>query len=158
MIRSDDDLPYGVRYEVGCNRQWRTREVRLEYLGAHSVHVITDGEGHWFDMLAGRQHIPQLEGCLDIDIGVTPFTNSLPIMRLALAEGVSRKIRVAYVPLPSQIEGGRWLPWPANQRYTCLKMLALSRYEGMRRNFSADLPVDGHGLVCDYPGAFRRLA
>ena len=149
-------VPYGAHYRVRCDRDWRTREVRLAYAGSSSMHVETDGEGHWFDMRSGSAPIPELEGCCDIDIGVTPFTNTLPIKRLGLAEGASQKIRAAYVPLPSQIEGGELLPRPADQRYTCLEADRRYRYEGLFRGFTADLVVDEHGFVLDYPDTFRR--
>ena len=41
-----------------------------------------DGAGRW--QIDGRD-APDLDGCLDLDIQVTPFTNSLPIRRLDLA-------------------------------------------------------------------------
>jgi hypothetical protein len=31
------------------------------------------------------------------------------------------------------------------------------RYDGLFRDYSADLSVDADGLVVDYPEAFRRL-
>lgn len=157
VIGGRGDSPYGARYQVSCDTRWRTREVRLDYIGTHSMHVATDGDGHWFDMLAGQQPIPELDGCFDVDIGVTPLTNTLPIKRLGLSGGASKQIRAAYVPLPSQIKNQRLLPEPADQRYTCLEENQLYRYEGLFRSFSADLAVDAYGLVKDYPETFRRL-
>ena len=152
--------PYGAYYRVRCDREWRTREVQLAYVGGLDMHVMADGEGNWFDHGKGDdpagEPLPELAGCIDVDIGVTPATNMLPIGRLALAEGEARAIRAAYVPLPSQIEGNRLLPRPADQRYTCLVPAKRYRYEGLFRDFTAELAIDERGIVLDYPDTFRR--
>ena len=80
----------------------------------------------------------------------------LPIRRLALAEGASAEILAAYVPLPAEVTGP-FVPKPAPQRYTCLEQDRLYRYEGLFRGFSAELRVDAHGLVLDYPETFQRV-
>ena len=33
----------------------------------------------------------------------------------------------------------------------------LYRFESLSSGFRADIPVDGDGLVLDYPGVFRRV-
>ena len=49
------------------------------------------------------------------------------------------------------------------QRYTCLEVTHHSghyRYESLNNGvswYTAELPVDGDGLVIDYPGLFRRV-
>lgn len=145
---------YGAHYRVSTDAAGITRELWMCYAGGPALHVRADAPGAWTDRLTGRA-LPDLDGCLDVDIGVTPATNALPIWRLGLAEGQAAEIRAAYVPLPSEI-GGAFHPRPAAQRYARLGP-ALYRYEGLFRHFSADLPVDPDGLVTDYPGYFRRL-
>jgi hypothetical protein len=100
-----------------------------------------DGEGNW----RGR---PELQGCLEVDISVTPLTNTLPINRLRLSPGESAEIRAVYIDVPSL----RVSVMP--QRYTRLGE-RLYRYQS--KGFQADLSVDEHGLVVDYPGLWRRL-
>ena len=39
-------------------------------------------------------------GCIDVDIRATPFTNTLPIRRLALQPGESRDLRMAFIDVP----------------------------------------------------------
>ena len=58
----------------------------------------TDGEGHWRER-DGRA-IAELDGCRDIDIWPTPFTNSFPIRRETLALGERRQFRMAWVFAP----------------------------------------------------------
>ncbi|MCX8995521.1 putative glycolipid-binding domain-containing protein [Rhizobiaceae bacterium BDR2-2] len=146
---------YGACYTVRTVADFRTREVRVSYVDGPQLHVTADGEGHWHDMI-GRVSIPALDGAIDVDIGVTPATNTLPVKRLRLEPCQSRDIVAAYVPLPAQVDGP-FLPRPAKQRYTCLVANRRYRYEGLFRGFSAELEFDAAGLVLDYPDTFRRI-
>ncbi|WP_354540201.1 putative glycolipid-binding domain-containing protein [Roseovarius sp. MBR-6] len=147
---------YGGHYFVRTTPDFRTREIRVEYVGGPCLHVQSDGDGNWHDVI-GNRALPALDGCIDVDIGITPATNTLPIKRLKLKAGESRDITVAYVPLPDQIDGN-FLPQRADQRYTCLTPDQRYRYEGLFRAFTAELEVDEAGLVLDYPDTFRRIA
>lgn len=146
---------YGGHYLVRTDAAFCTREVRVVYVGGPTMHVISDGAGHWQDALTG-QALPDLDGCYDVDIGITPATNTLPIKRLQLAAEESREIAAAYVPLPDQI-AGPFHPQRAEQRYTCLVRDTRYLYEGLFRAFSAELEVDAEGVVIDYPDTFRRV-
>lgn len=155
VVTGSREGSYGAHYFVLTDACFLTREVRVEYVGGPRMHICTDGEGRWHDVIR-NEPIPSLTGCLDVDIGVTPATNTLPIKRLKLAEQASQEIVVAYVPLPTQITGA-FLPRIAQQRYTCLTLNQRYRYEGIFRKFTADLDLDRHGLVLDYPETFRRV-
>jgi len=142
--------PYGLHYRVICDAFWRVREVVLHLVGEdRRMHLCADGEGSWLD---GDGHpVEALQGCVDIDISATPFTNTLPIRRLGLAQGEAHEIRVAYVAVPALV------PEPVLQRYTCLEAGRLYRYEGLFRGYVGELQVDADGLVLDYPDTFRRV-
>lgn len=146
---------YGAFYVVRTDEMFRTREVRVQYANGPVLHVEANGEGNWHDLITGSA-LPDLNGCIDVDIGVTPATNTLPIKRLGLSVGESRDILAAYVPLPSQIDDG-FIPTRAEQRYTCLEQGRIYRYEGLFRNFTAELEIDETGLILDYPETFKRL-
>lgn len=146
---------YGASYYVMVDALGCTREVQVAYVAGRALHVKADGKGNWQDLTTGKS-LPELEGCLDIDIGVTPATNMLPVRRLQLEKGESRDILAAYVPLPTQLEGA-FLPTRAEQRYTCLEPEKLYRYEGLFRKFTAELEFDENGMVLDYPETFRRV-
>lgn len=147
---------YGGHYLVRTDTTFVTREVRVTYVDGARLHVTSDGRGIWRDSI-NDVPLPYLEGCFDVDIGITPATNMLPIKRLSLGKGDSRDIIAAYVPLPDQIDG-EFTPQRAEQRYTCLAPGRPYRYEGLFRNFSAELEIDENDLVVDYPDTFRRLA
>lgn len=146
---------YGAHYKVRTDAAFRTREVRVAFVGGPALHLEADGEGHWHDAAEGRQ-LPELDGAVDIDIRVTPSTNTLPIRRLSFGVGDSHEIAVAYVPLPDAAGGGL-RPRRVAQRYTRLAGEGIYRYEGLGSGFVADIEVDAAGLVVDYPGVFRRL-
>jgi uncharacterized protein len=147
---------FRARYGIRCDQRWRTRELILDPLdGSDPLHLSSDGEGDWRDALGSA--LPELRGCIDVDLSVTPFTNTLPIRRLDLREGESSEIAVVYVNVPVMELG------TSRQVYTCLERgpgSGLYRYEdrGVFRGFTADLPVDEYGLVLDYPGIFRRIS
>lgn len=135
-------------YFVEADSAWRTRRVRVEI--AHSRRVLEiagNGTGRWSD--AGGTWIPALDGCIDVDISLTPATNTLPIRRLDLEVGERVDINVAYVLAPAL--GLR----AAAQRYTRLGD-GLWRFEGIDSGFTADIAVDAEGFVLKYPGLFRR--
>lgn len=145
--------PFRVAYEVRCDAGWRMRAVRVGIPGSGPLGVdpLSDGDGNWTTLHGNA--VPELEGCLDVDISVTPFTNTLPIRRLSLAPTESAEISVAYV------EGTGLQAWPEPQRYTCLEKGdggGLYRFLSLDGGFTVDLPVDADGLVVDYPGLFRR--
>lgn len=149
------ETKYGAFYSVRTDELFRTREVRVQYASGSVLHIEADGCGNWLDLVAGSS-LEHLNGCIDVDIGVTPATNTLPIKRLNLSVDENREILAAYVPLPSQIEDG-FIPTRAEQRYTCLEVGRLYRYEGLFRSFTAELKIDGAGIVLDYPDTFKRL-
>jgi hypothetical protein len=91
-----------------------------------------------------------MDGAIDVDLPITPFTNTLPIRRLRLAAGTRAELTTIYVRTPAlSVEIDQ-------QRYICVEPLRRYRYEAVDGTFSADLEVDADGLVIDYPGLFRR--
>ncbi len=149
-----DGTPVRASYHIRCDTAWRVRRVDVTPGGesAQTLTLQSDGEGHWIN--SAGEPLPALEGCIDVDIFPTPFTNTLPIRRLALAPGDSAEITVAFVELPALSVQ------PAKQRYTCLETGregARYRFEGLESGFTAELRVDTDGLVRDYPGWFRRV-
>jgi hypothetical protein len=140
---------YGLFYTVICDPEWRVTYASLRIAGGAQVELHGDGAGHWRDG-SGRT-LDALEGCIDIDIAATPYTNTIPIRRLQLAKGERRPISVAYVSTPD-LEVTR-----VEQAYTCIEPDREYRYEGIFRDFTADMKIDDDGLVIDYPTLFRRL-
>ena len=153
VVGLDGDRPFRLRYHVRCDPAWRVREVQVASLDTGgNLHLVADGGGAW--SAAGGTLLPRLDGCLGVDLSASPFTNTLPIRRLALAPGQSADIAVAYIALPALTVTGD------PQRYRCLERGGEGsryRFESLDSDFAADLPIDADGLVLDYPGLFRRL-
>lgn len=150
VIGESDAHKFGLAYRLTLDRSWHLREAVIALAGQDRTLILrSDGAGTWRD--GDDALLPDLAGCIDIDLAATPFTNTLPIRRLTLPLGEAKEIRVVYIPVPDL------RPIAVAQRYT---RNAVDRYfyEGLSSNFSAELQVDGNGLVIDYPGLFERLA
>src|SRR5215203_2479154 len=152
VIGLEAGRPFRIGYEIRCDGLWRVREVRVASPDSErpALELLADGEGHWKG--GGGVPIPELDGCIDLDISATPFTNTLPIRRLGLKPGESEELAVTYVRVPELLVG------PERQRYGCLESRTdggLYRFEALPGGFTAELPVDPDGLVIDYPGLFR---
>ncbi len=153
-----EGMSYRIHYVIECDAAWNIQRVQVEDLLNRKAGVLRRDENNLWTTDDGKA-VHELDGCSEVDIMITPFTNTLPIRRLALQPGESRPIAVAYIGLPglklSRME----------QRYTCLSADengAVYRYENLGSDFRADLKVDTDGLVVDYPNIFvmdakRRL-
>ena len=150
VIGNRGGVPYGCRYRLMLDRDWAVRRFDLETTDGRTLRLRADGRGEWTDGDGGR--IAALDGCIDIDLAGSPFTNTLPIRRVRLAAGgPPMTFSMAYVPFDT------FAPVVDGQTYRCLAEDRLYRYEAADRSFAADLTVDDDGLVTDYPGLFARL-
>ena len=107
----------------------------------------SNGKGSWFDK---GEVLQQFDGCIDVDLPLTPFTNTLPINRLKLQVGEQQVIRVVYLDLLNNAIK------PIAQRYTRLSEFQY-KYENVPNDFEAVILVDESGFVVDYPGLFERI-
>lgn len=88
--------PFAIRYAVMTEPDGRCRGVTARTIGSPIlVEIFADGKGGWTDD-DGRV-LRELEGALDVDLGVTPVTHALVIRRLGLAVGESADVSVAAV-------------------------------------------------------------
>jgi uncharacterized protein len=143
--------PATVEYEVACAPDWTTRRALVEAVVAGvpwRTELVVEGGRWWRD---GRE-LPELSGCVDVDVSVTPATNTLPIRRLGLAAGESRAVDAAWVRVGAGGVTVERLP----QRYTRL-VGGRYRYESGGGAFTALLDVDDAGVVLRYPPAWERV-
>ena len=138
---------YGAFYTIGCDAAWRTRHAVVEVAGGGRLALFADGAGRWQD--GEGVPIPALDGCIDIDLTASCFTNTLPIRRLNNTLTGRQEIAVAWVWIPElSVERTR-------QAYTRLGANRY-RFESIGTGFQAELEVDDEGLVVRYPGLFLR--
>ena len=146
-----DEKIYSVEYKILTNENWETTLLEINSRHSNQTQLIrleSDGKGNWESK--GKK-AEQFNGCIDVDIPLTPFTNTLPIKRLDLTPGQEQEIDVIYCDLLElQIKRVR-------QKYTCLSNTEF-HYENVPNDFEATITVDESGLVIDYPALFKRKA
>jgi len=143
-----DGAPTEVRYRVRADKRWRTREAEIDLevdREPRRLELAADGVGNW--TVAGRDR-PGLAGCLDVDLAVSPSTNTLPVRRLRLTIGQRAPARAAWVQFPSlTVE-------PLEQIYERTGPVSYRYRAGA---FAAELYVDEHGLVRRYGSMWIAL-
>jgi hypothetical protein len=151
LLGIEGETPFRLHYKIKADQHWRTRKLWLRAVTPFSAREQTlrsDGRGNWRN--DDGMDLPALRDCLDVDITVTPFTNTLPINRLQLIRRQSVDIRVVYVLAPSLAISA------SAQRYSRRGADPDIFFESPAHDFTALLPIDGDGLVLDYPQLFRR--
>jgi hypothetical protein len=101
--------------------------------------------------------IAALSDALDVDLGLSPFFNTMPVLRHGLhRSGGSVDFVMAWVSVPD-LEVHR-----SRQRYSFVRVIddqrSVVRFESTSGDgFVADIVYDADGLVVDYPGIGRRI-
>jgi hypothetical protein len=137
---------YGLFYRIKLDDAEHVRTVRLERTDGVVLELFSDGAGNWSDDRAGP--LPELRGCIDIDIWPTPLTNSLPLWRCDWTVGEPQRLAMAW------IDADAMTVRRAEQIYTRLDATHI-RFQSA--DFERVLEVDEDSLVVTYPGLFERL-
>lgn len=144
-----DQRPILANYEIYCDENWLTHRVQIERrIGGDmkDLSLSVESRGVW---RSSGKELLDIRGCDDVDLAVTPATNTLPIRRLNLQVGSSESVTAAWVKFPELTVQ------PLSQKYTRLNKDTY-RYES-NTGFSAQIGVDDFGLVTTYPGGWERL-
>ena len=108
----------------------------------------SDANGNWkFNGNADKK----FSGCIDVDLSLTPFTNTLPVNRLNMDIQNEQVIEVLYCDV-LQNEFRK-----VNQRYIRLSD-AIYRFQNVPNDFESEIEVDGNGFIVNYPQLFKRTA
>jgi hypothetical protein len=130
----------------------RTLDLRRDEAGVWSVLAEEDGDA---ELPSPGADPAALAGAVDCDLGLSPVTNLMPVLRHdLLAGGRPVELITAWVSVPDLSVR------PDGQRYSFLRSgsdHSVLRYEATDGSFTADVTVDHEGLVLDYPGIARRL-
>lgn len=148
IIGTFEHNEFGCRYEVTLDPDWTFRHLVLEKTDGNVLILKHDGKGRW-ERSTGDE-LPAFNGCIDIDIGATPFTNTLPIRRTRLEPNKPKRFRMAWIPLDTLI------PFVDQQIYTRLDDSRV-HYQAADGSFETTITIDEDGFVRDYPGLFRRI-
>jgi hypothetical protein len=161
-------LPYRLDYRLETAAGFGTARLRVVTRGAawrRALDLARPRAGAWTIAAAavGAVDLPPPGGdaaalaeAVDCDLGLSPLTNTLPVLRLGLLGGDRpHALLAAWVSVPDL--GVR----PSAQRYTPVGADArgrpVVRYEDAAGDFAADLTFDANGFVLHYPGLARRL-
>lgn len=143
-----NEQPFKVDYRLSLDHSWRTLNVDVVIQTNNtftSRQYTTNGRGQWY---INNALLPEMEGCEDVDISLTPLTNTLPIRRLNLKTDERQSVNVLYIDvLQRDIR-------PGTQYYTCLRP---DRYlfETGDGSFKAEIETDEHLWVKRYPNLFE---
>lgn len=142
------DTEYGVSYTIDLDANWHFRRLDLTMTGEDRHLALRYDGTTWTD--GEETPLPHLSAALEIDISISPITNTLPVRRLDLAVGESADIVTAYIEFPTL----NVIADP--QRYT---RHAEDRYEykSLDSDFLREITVDEDGFVIDYPDLFVRI-
>jgi hypothetical protein len=158
---------YATAWVLETAADWVTATLRVQALGpgwGRTVELARSPEGAWACTSTswGSADLPVpgladpsvLDGAADCDLGLCPFTNTMPILRSGVLSGAaSTDLVIALVDVPSLAV------LPSAQRYSAATRTASGprtvRFES--GDFSADLVVDDAGFVLRYPGLAERV-
>ena len=151
VLVAQNGLPLRVDYCIGCDASWRTRTIEVDqsWRGVRrKLRLEHDGSGRW--QKDGKED-STLVGCIDVDLGVSPSTNALPVNRLRMPIGESREIDAAWIRFP-ELE-----ITPTRQAYHRVHEKQY-QYRNLTSGFRALIDVDDGGLPTDYAGIWHRVA
>lgn len=138
-------------YQLDLDDQWRTRIATVQLVRGHrsaEMRLRVDDQGRWHDL--DERHLVQLDGLEDVDVFLTPATNTIPIRRLTLHVGGSGNVSAALIQMDAN---DRLFASRLDQHYERLDENTY-RYtsfdEAGHAAFSADLTVDDEGVIERY--------
>ncbi|MGH2951309.1 MAG: putative glycolipid-binding domain-containing protein [Solirubrobacterales bacterium] len=174
-----DPVPYRLEYRLDAEGEgFVTRSLRVEAGGdgwERRLRLERDPGGEWTAEVGGEGELDlpapggdtsRLSEALDCDLGLSPLTNSMPVLRHRLhREPGNVDFVMAWVSVP-ELEVHAMA-----QRYGHLgegeggagtseggAMVRYASVEDGEEIFTAELELDHDGLVRHYPGLARRLS
>ena len=137
-----------AHYVIRMSAMWVVQQFLLfRDMDEPDLWLATDGHGRWGEM--NGEHRTELDGCIDIDLQGTPFTNSILTHRLPLHVGHSSTQNV--ITVDTETLGVTVVP----QMYTRVDTHSW-QYISLAQNKTVEVTVDEFGFVIDEPGAFSR--
>lgn len=144
-----DTLHYTAEYLLKLSHRWQVNQFEISYVLNGISHSVS-GAHTPDEWIINRQVKPEFKKCVDIDITLTPFTNSLPINRLRMNQDEPHQLEVLYINV---LENRMY---PVRQQYT-KKSETTYNFQNIPNDFEADIIVDNQGFVVHYPQLFERM-
>jgi len=163
VLAAEAGTPYLVRYVLLCDEDWSSQYLALDVRhgpgASRYVQLVTSGTGQWQHRESMTRQSVVTEpfrdlalppGCVDIDLGFSPLTNTLPLRRLRARAGASIETTAAWIRFPElDIQ-------PLAQQYH-FRAPGQFVYES-ESGYRADIVVDEFGYVIRYDDLWERIA
>jgi hypothetical protein len=169
----DAPEPYRLDYRLETGDGFETARLRVVARGAgwrRELDLARSPAGAWTiaTRTAGDAGRPPpggdaaaLTGAIDCDLGLSPLTNSLPVLRLGLLRDRGpHELLMAWVSVPDlrvRPYAQRYVPAAGGPPGGGPPGRPVVRYEDATGDFAANLTFDADGFVVEYPGLARRL-
>lgn len=157
-----DPVPYRLEFSLETTHRWVTTRLYVTTRGQgwdRTLDLQRSNAGAWMvsasstggpDLQPPGGDAASLSGALDCDLGLSPLTNSMPVLRHdLLRKDGSVDFLMAWVSVPGLSVH------PVAQRYTRLgdngDGTQRIEYRAIERGFVSELLFDVDGLVVDYP-------
>jgi uncharacterized protein len=153
-------LPARMVYQIRVTPDWHTHRVAVDLLvGAkrHRLHIVHHARRGWRTR-PDNQPVAHIANCIDVDLGISPVTNTIAVNRLALEVGQSADIVTAWVRFPASVHDALTIA-PKAQRYTRVEKHRYEYQSGVSHeelSYRATLDVDDAGLITYYEGGWVR--
>jgi hypothetical protein len=151
--------PMLVTYEIICDKYWKTRSVKINQQTSDSkdrnIGLLIDQSQIWRKSINEQSSYSSTVldfafGIYDVDLQVTPATNTLPINRLALKEGESQEIAAVWISFPDLTLDRQ------KQKYSRIDK-SFYLFEIASIGLRAQLEVDESGFIINYDTFWHRL-
>ncbi|HME05129.1 MAG TPA: putative glycolipid-binding domain-containing protein [Solirubrobacteraceae bacterium] len=160
-------ISYRLDYTLETTADFITSRLHVVSRGQgwrRAIELRRDGQGIWtlrteedgpVDLPAPGGDPAGFADALDCDLGLSPVTNLMPVLRHGLlSDGDAVHLTTAWVSVPDlsvQADDQRYDFVSADQDERVI------HYEATDGSFAANIRVDREGIVIDYPGIARRL-
>ncbi|MGH2953755.1 MAG: putative glycolipid-binding domain-containing protein [Solirubrobacterales bacterium] len=167
-----DPLPYRLDYRLDASADgFATRSLHVEAAGEgweRRLRLERDPGGEWsadvggdgeLDLPAPGGDTSDLGDALDCDLGFSPLTNSMPVLRHGLHREPGRvDFLMAWISVPDlgvHAMNQRYEPVGRGEGGATVRYASV---EDGEETFTAELELDADGLVRHYPGLARRIS
>ncbi|MCF6521845.1 putative glycolipid-binding domain-containing protein [Streptomyces sp. JJ36] len=146
--------PYWLTYELETGEHWATRRIRVSVEAESSVRNLELERGADGGWTADGEPLAGLAEALDCDLGRSPLTNAMPVLRHRLHRAPGEHdVVTAWIAVPELVVRA------SRQRYTHVSRApggAVVRFAS--GDFRSDLTLDREGFVVHYPRLAERVS
>lgn len=148
--KTDQNIPFAFEYNVFLTESWDIKRLGIASLLDDRALAVRHHEGTWYDDIA-KVGLPEFDDVRFCDISISPFTNSLPINRLAFEGNREQSIDVVF------FDENTFSLRRVRQIYSRTADRTFRYQDVEMPEFTAKIVTDADGLVIDYEHLFKML-